>query len=101
MSMVYEIEITASAYDDIHEAFNYYKEISDRLGQNFYEDLLRQLFYVQTNPTYYSFYKENFRKKLLSRFPYLVIYNIMNDRVVVYAVVYGGKDPAKISKKIS
>lgn len=101
MSMTYKIEITESAYNDISEAFYYYENISANLGEKFYNDLLQQLHYLESNPNYYGFYTENFRRILLDKFPYLVIYKIVDDKVVLYAVVYGGIDPGTISKKIT
>jgi plasmid stabilization system protein ParE len=101
MNTVYELEITAFAYNDIIEAFSYYQKISPDLGTKFYEDIIARLQCLETIPTSFRFYKESFRRIILKKFPYLVIYKIAESKVIIYAVVYAGRDPQKIFKKIT
>jgi len=40
------------------------------------------------------------RRHLIERFPYKIFYRVEDKIVVVLAVVYGGRDPAWIKKRI-
>ena len=73
---------------------------SEGLGSRFFDDVLIQLKKLKINPQYYRFYVEDFRRILLDKFPYLIIYKIIKERIIIYAIVYSGKNPKTISKRI-
>lgn len=98
--MDFEIVMMDPAYDDLDEAIYYYESQSQGLGSRFYQDVLLQFEKLKTKPQYYKFYVENFRRILLDKFPYLIIYKIMEKQVIIYAIVYGGRDPKTISARI-
>jgi len=98
--MVFEIDILGSAYEDLDEAVNYYESQSKGLGFKFHEDFLNQAEKLKVNPQFFRNYVEDFRRILFDKFPYLVIFKIIENRIVIFAITYGGKDPEAIFKKI-
>jgi hypothetical protein len=97
--MDFEIIMTDPAYDDLDEAI-YYESQSQDLGSRFYQDVLLQFEKLKVKPQYYKFYVEDFRRILLEKFPYLVIYKVIEEQVIIYAIVFSGRDPKTISARI-
>lgn len=100
--MGFKIIILPSVYSEVSNAFNYYELQSPGLGERFYYDYLSNIARLKNNPLYYSYYHEFYRRILLASFPYMIIYKVKDETtVVVYAVVYEGRNPTFIKEKIS
>jgi plasmid stabilization system protein ParE len=98
--MDFEIIMMDAAYDDLDEAIYYYESQLQSLASRFYRDVLLQFEKLKAKPRYYKFYVEDFRRILLEKFPYLVIYKVIEEQVIIYAIVYSGRDPKTISARI-
>ena|SRR5258708_16199438 len=97
--MAFKVEITEATKQDINEAVSYYTGKSEGLGEKFYKQFKEAIKKIQTNPLYYSYYKKPFRRILLKDFPYLVIYKIYDNIIVVTGVLFGMIDPEKITDR--
>ncbi len=99
--MSYQLIIREEAHFDTNEAYRYYEEKSPGLGGRFLQELIQRYSEIIEHPEYYGFIDEQkiIRDVKLRHFPYLVVYEINGDKVIVYAVFNGYKNPAKkISK---
>jgi toxin ParE1/3/4 len=71
------------------------------LGERFYNELLMELEKIKQTPTAYSYYIKTFRRAILPHFPYLIIFKVMGNETIIYSVIYGGRNPEIIHKKIT
>jgi len=86
--VAYKLIIKEEAAADALTAFLYYEGKSSGLGEKFIIALQERFRQLSVNPQHYSFIDK--RKKLrdvkLNGFPYVVIYDIDEENVVVYLV---------------
>lgn len=99
--MTYRLIIQEEAHLEAKDAYTYYEEKSPGLGERFLNELVRRYNDIIAHPEYYSFIDEHkvLRDVKLRHFPYLVVYEIMDDKVIVYSVFNGYKHPVKKSIK--
>ncbi|MFV7234465.1 type II toxin-antitoxin system RelE/ParE family toxin [Flavobacterium sp. ZB4R12] len=93
--MKYVLEIKEEAVFDIKETYLYYEEQKIGLGNRFLDTLETYLERVQKNPEHYQVKRKPYREAFIKDFPYLIIYEIEANKVVVYAVFNTWKDPNK------
>jgi hypothetical protein len=96
--MQYNLEIRSLATIEILEAYDWYESQKAELGLEFLNDL--ELFYnaLFSNPFAHSYYKEPIRQGSLSKFPYVVVYEVFNKTIVVYSVFMTSRDPKSKSE---
>lgn len=99
-NMVFEFIISEGAKQDIIEIVDWYESKKKGLGNRFYNELLFEFEKITERPASYTFYNKDFRRAIPKHFPYLIIFKVYEKEIVVYAIVYGGRNPALISKKI-
>ena len=98
--MKYSLVITPEAEEDLSEVFSWYESKRNGLGHDFLLQIESGFRLIEREP-YLS--KEKYKgvwRYLIERFPYKIFYMVEQKSVVVLAVVYGGKDPAWIKKRI-
>lgn len=92
--MDYSIKIYPSAQTDLNNAINYYKNKQFGLEKRFLSDFEKALNRIQANP--YIFRLENkYRNALLDIFPYLVIFEINDQEIIILAVFNTHQNPTK------
>ena len=55
---------------------------------------------IEAMPELYVVALENIRRGKLRRFPYLVYYRVLADRVEVVAVLHGSRDPREWKERV-
>jgi plasmid stabilization system protein ParE len=75
------------------DAYEWYEEQLPGLGGDFLLELELGYTKILENPTFYSFIENGFRRLLLKRFPYVIIYEILDTDLVVYAVFHTSRNP--------
>jgi hypothetical protein len=93
--MLYNIEIRPLARLEIFEAYDWYDAQRDGLGLESLEEL--DVFYASLfrNPFSYSFYDEPVRQGRLKRFPYTVVFEVIESKIIIYSVFMIRQDPSK------
>ena len=87
------IIILPEARLDLLAAKRWYEGQRDGLGVRFlraFEDLLAR---IEAFPELYAVYRNEFRCGKLRRFPYLVFYRVLEERIEVGAVIDARRDP--------
>lgn len=84
--MQYKIEVRPLAVVEILEAYDWYEQQREGLGAEFLNEL--DVFYssLLLNPNTYSYYDKPVRQGKISRFPYMVVYEVVEAVIVVYSV---------------
>ena len=99
--MIYRLIILKAVADDALEAYNYYEEIRQGLGDRFLSEVLERYKDISKHPQYYGFIDEQHtvRDVILKSFPYLVVYEIEKETVIIYSIHCTYKNPDKRFKK--
>lgn len=101
--MAYLRIVKEEAHFDIANAYLYYKEKQPGLGEKFLQALIKRYDDLMQHPTHYSFIAEYPGKILrdvkLEKFPYLIVYEIINAEVIIYAVHNVHQNPNKKLRK--
>ncbi len=89
---MYDVIVEESAAFEIEEIYFWYEGASVGLGDKFKEDLQSRIKILYRNPYAFSFKTSEHRAAPLKKFPYLIIYKIIEKTVIVLSVLYGGRD---------
>lgn len=95
--MRFELIILKAAAQDAAEAFDYYETAQTGLGDRFLAELLERFNEISKHPKYYGFIDKQklIRDVKLKNFPYLVVYEIEGESVIIYSVHSGYRNPDK------
>lgn len=91
--MNYEVVLQAEAIIDIQTAFEWYEEQRSGLGHELIEEVEEAFERLSRHPQHYSAPNQNYRKLRIKRFPYLVIFEIEDIKVIVIAVRRVSQEP--------
>ena len=96
--MSYNLIIKEEAVEDIQNVYEYYEYCKTGLGERFLIILEEYLDTVQKHPLHYQIKRKTFREAPIRVFPYLIIYEIVDKNVIVYAVFNTSRNPSKKPK---
>lgn len=91
--MDYNLEIRPLASLEMIEAYDWYELQREGLGQEFLDELERFYYNLLRNPHSYSYYDQSVREGKIDRFPYTVVFEVLDKTIVVYSVFMTSKDP--------
>jgi len=77
----------------VKEAYDWYEEQSKGLGEFFLSELDVCYKKVEAQPNLYGKVKNNFRQIKLKRFPYVVAYEVLKGKLVVFEVFHTSRNP--------
>lgn len=101
--MAFLLIIKEEAHLDIANAYEYYEKKQQGLGERFLQAIIKRYNDLMQHPTHYSFIPEDSQKLLrdvkLEKFPYLIVYEINDDKVIIYAVHNIHQHPDKKFRK--
>lgn len=92
---MYLIDFTEPARDDADAGFKWYECKKDGLGFDFLQEIENFVLKLKNNPYAYSYLSEPLRQCKIDRFPYVIVFEIKEDKVVVYRVFNTHQDPAR------
>ena len=93
--MNYVLEVKESALIDTLEASVYYEQKRTDLGLEFLSELDHMYDLLRENPYLFAEKEEGIREAIMHRFPYVVVFRIKEQSVIVYAVFNTYQDPVK------
>jgi toxin ParE1/3/4 len=96
--MRYNIELRSLAALEVIEAFDWYEEQRAGLGEEFLYELDEFYKGLLDNPKTHSYYEKPVRQGKIKRFPYLVVYEIIDKTIIVYSVFMSKRNPDKKRK---
>lgn len=98
--MVYELIIRPEAEQDLAEAFAWYEDKRQGLGHDFLLQINAGFRLLERTPLVFAEQYKGIRRHLIKRFPYKAFYRVDDRRVIILAVLYGGRDPQWIRKRL-
>lgn len=90
---MYEIVVHESAEEDLNAAAVFYESRETDLGKEFLEELSQGFHRITENPFSYSIHFDEYRRYLMGRFPYGVVYRIEGQEILVFAVAHLRRRP--------
>lgn len=100
-----KLQVLDEADAEAIEAANWYEDRSPGLGYDFWAQLRAAFAKIEADPGRYARVEfaevqGDVRRLILERFPYLVIYQIFDDLIVVLAVSHASRDQAFWASRI-
>lgn len=93
--MNFKLIIKEEAQLEIIEAFVYYEKKQNGLGDLFLEHLDSYFKWIENSPFHFSEKRKPFREAVVKRFPYLIIYEVLENEVIVYSVFNSWQNPSR------
>jgi plasmid stabilization system protein ParE len=92
--MMRPLSFKHEAETDIQEAFDWYEARARGLGVRFLLAADATLARIQHNPLGYQIVYRSFRRAVVHRFPYIVLYVVRKQDVVIVGCISGRRNPA-------
>ena len=93
--MNYSIELSYRAKQELKETIGWYQTKDLELGIRFHNQLKTILRKIKNNPFQYPEKRSPFREKAMSRFPYIIVYEIYWNEITVYSIFHIKQHPDK------
>ncbi|MCX2432059.1 type II toxin-antitoxin system RelE/ParE family toxin [Pedobacter sp. GR22-10] len=74
-------------------AYDWYEEQKKGLGDLFLAELSRCYTKIEKNPQYYQKIEKEYRHLVLNKFPYVIIFEIMEDEIIIFAIFHTARNP--------
>lgn len=96
---MYQLVVKPKAIQMALEAYDWYEEQQLGLGELFLKELNSCFDKLEAWPLAYAKIKKDYRQIILKTFPYVAVYEIAKDEVIVFAVFHTSRNPRKKFKK--
>jgi len=93
--MVYKLILKPEAENDLGEAIEYYQSKRKGLGLKFLKCVQKFFDRITKNPLHYPLKSNQFREAYIQKFPYVIIYEIIDNEIVVFSVFNAHQNPTK------
>lgn len=88
------VRLLAQARQEIRDAAEYYETRAAGLGVDFTTRLDSAVLDIRENPEGWPFVLKNIRRRMVSRFPYGLLYRVDAEEIVVSAVMHLRRHPS-------
>ena len=95
---IYVLIIKEEARFEIVDAYNWYESKQKDLGERFVDELDEYFNRICLTPEIFPRKYNEMRMVVMKNFPFVIIFEIEEDNVVVYAVFNTFQDPDKLQK---
>jgi toxin ParE1/3/4 len=92
--MRFSLRFRPEVVADLNDARHWYEKQSQGLGAAFIRECFQSLERVRRNPNWVASSVDGVRSVRMHRFPYVIHYRIEGTVVVVFAIMFGGRDPS-------
>ena len=93
---MYQLQVLRKAKEDMQKSADWYNERQTNLGERFLSEVVISFRLIEQNPLHYE---EKFSKKFrfapVKDFPFVVVFKIKGQIVVVNAVFHTSRNPKK------
>ena len=95
----FEIEVLPWAIDDVREAYLYLLERDERLAEEFQRRVREALRALAETAHHYQAREDSIRRCPRKTLPHGIMYELQEDRVIVYAVAHPKRQPGFWKKR--
>ncbi|MBL4614107.1 MAG: type II toxin-antitoxin system RelE/ParE family toxin [Magnetovibrio sp.] len=93
--MTYIVRLREEAELDLSEAASWYELQRSGLGDEFLEAVLFTLNLIGENPQVYPVVHRETHRAVVSRFPFVIFYLVVDTEVTVLSVMHGSRHPSR------
>lgn len=93
--MIYQFSLSPNAEADLLETALWYESQQIGLGEKFAQKIESYFFRIQNNPLLFPLKKGNLREAYIQKFPYVIIYQIIENNIIVFTVFNTHQNPEK------
>jgi hypothetical protein len=94
--MVFKIRVSKLAEIEINEAVAFYESRRKGLGKRFLIYIKGCFEIVKVDPELFAIKKQPcFRELTLKKFPFVIIYEVFNDEIIIYSVFHTFRNPSE------
>jgi len=79
--------------EDIEGSFHWYEREQEGLGLQFVDEIEKSLDILSLSPGTWAFFKHGFRRYILPRFPFSIVYKEEETVIYVVAVMHNSRKP--------
>ena len=97
---MYNVIFESLAFEDIVEAKKFYRKISDELADQFHSSVRKCISDLKENPYLYQTRIGDSRYAKIHKFPFVVVYVIEEDTIIVDAVYCTKKGISDLLKRL-
>jgi plasmid stabilization system protein ParE len=98
---VIRIVLGDEAQADALDAFRFYEERREGLGERFRDHLDIALSRIQETPELYPIVHRDLRRTLIERFPYVVLYRLYPGVIFIVAIMHAKQSPAVWKRRVA
>lgn len=98
--MKYKLIVSLAAYKETDNAYAYYEEQSPGLGERFLKSVENAYFKLSQSPQFYGYIQgdKNIRDMKIETFPFRIIFQIVEDTVLVLEVFNTNRNPESLKE---
>jgi len=93
--MSYSIFLQPEALEELSQGKEWYNLREEGLGDGLEDEIDQVLISISENPMIGPEVYRGLRRRILRRFPYLVLYKVESNRVNIVAIFHASQDPQK------
>lgn len=91
--MSYKLIFSDKAVFEMEDAFEYYEQKSVGLGKKFLNVLQHYFDKIELSTQHFSAKRSYIREAFIRKFPFVIVYEIHGDSIVVYSVFHTSRNP--------
>jgi hypothetical protein len=95
----YRIIVLEHAVSELEQACKYYNDKVIGLGFELEAEVFAILQLIKGNPLLFPIKFANIHEAVVSRFPYIITYEIIGNRIIISAIFHTKQNPSKKSKR--
>ena len=99
--MTHPLHFLPEVEEDVVVAYSWYEAKSLGLGEEFLRVFYACAGEVSENPMLYPKIHNEFRRRLLRRFPYALYFQIKDGRLIIFGLFHCARDPRTIRKQLT
>ena len=92
--MVYQLELRKRAINQMQKSYDYYESKSLGLGERFLLTVEEYFEIIKNNPKQFQVKREEIREAYLQKFPFIIVYQIIKDTIIVSSVFHTSRNPS-------
>lgn len=78
----------------MQKSYDYYESKSLGLGERFLLTVEEYFEIIKNNPKQFQVKREEIREAYLQKFPFIIVYQIIKDTIIVYSVFHTSRNPS-------
>ena|SRR5437762_13953698 len=98
--MIYLVEIKVEARKDIINAAAWYRARQEGFDNIFLSAVEATIYRILANPHAGTNFYKTFGETNIKKFPYVIVYEIFSDSIVIYEVFHTSQNPKKKIKRL-